>query len=121
VESATPLEWMSEMRKLQSSLVICATICTVIVLALAAGSVSTHGWSVNFASGPGPGSDTDSFLASGPGPGSDTDSFLPSGPGPGSDTDSFLASGPGPGSDTDSLRLSGPDPGSDTDSFVASV
>ena len=85
---------MGELKmKVKALLLICATICTVIVLALTL-SAPRH-----VASGPAPGSDTFD-LASGPAPGSDTFE-LASGPAPGSDTfDIFLASGPAPGSDT---------------------
>lgn len=77
--------------KVKASLLICATICTVFVLALIL-SAATY-----VASGPGPGTDPVEF-ASGPGPGADPVEFA-SGPGPGADPVEFLASGPGPGAD----------------------
>ena len=86
-----------------SSLLRCATICTVIAFALFA-SATIYGSSTHFASGPVPGGDT---FFSGPVPGGDTIVAL-SGPVPGGDT--FL-SGPVPGGDT---FLSGPVPGGDT-------
>jgi hypothetical protein len=99
------------MTKLQASLVLCATICTVSVSSLLT-SASIYGSSIHFAatrtngltalSGPLPGTETN---FSGPLPGTETNF---SGPLPGTETN---FSGPLPGTET---NFSGPLPGTET-------
>src|ERR1022692_4595605 len=96
----------NSMRTLRGSLLICATIFTVLVLALPAGAMTTNGGAYQILSGPPPIGDL-TFLPSGPPPIGDR-AFLPSGPPPIGDR-SFLPSGPPPIGDR-SFLPSGPPP-----------
>jgi hypothetical protein len=90
------------MKKVSSPLLICATICTVFVLALSLGAATvsvTDGHS-NITSGPPPGNDGIVGVVSGPPPGNDGIVLaVVSGPPPGNDGIVGVVSGPPPGND----------------------